>query len=154
MVMDSQHRPYGAMGGYEHMYAQQAPPQFHDPWAAANATQHSSTPSHTLYSTSAAQSQPIPISSMKDNRPTAISLPYTAIPVSGPSMVPSNSFATSNYSPMHHQAPQTTGYATESTYATSASPTHSFPTNYSMAYAHSLQHQQQQQRDDGKMGHM
>ncbi|KKZ63500.1 hypothetical protein EMCG_02231 [[Emmonsia] crescens] len=162
MVLENQNRQYGGGMGYDNAYQNQvhaSTPQFNEAWAA-----HSSPhPPQPIYPTS------MPASSVALNqavkreeisRPTAISMPYSSVPVPAHSMPPSSAYNTaSTYGGseqiivLPQEIPRTTfeqvqGY-------TSASPITSFtPANYPpMDYAHSLQHQQQQQQQHQQHHH-
>ncbi|KAL9105712.1 MAG: hypothetical protein Q9227_009152 [Pyrenula ochraceoflavens] len=152
MVMDNQPRQYGGMA-YEHMYPhglQSAGPQFTDPWSAHSAANTSSSVYPTAHPM---PPQPKP----ESTRPTAISLPYSSIPVSAPSVVAGSSYPAAGYGTTDllsapQDIPRTT-YGTDPSYATSSPATSTYPpTTYpSLSYAQSLQaHQQQQQHNSRK----
>ncbi|OJJ47249.1 hypothetical protein ASPZODRAFT_132224, partial [Penicilliopsis zonata CBS 506.65] len=161
MVIESQNRQYGGMGFdsvYHHSLPHHpaAPPQFTDPWAAvAHTTSH---PTPSLYATSIA-SNPMNLSSIKQEdapRPAALSMPYSSIPVSAPSLVAGTTYAPAPTAPtaptaattsytttpdimaMQHEMPRSS-FEQASTYTT-ASPLTTFPpaTYPSLAYGPSL----------------
>ncbi|KAJ5665825.1 uncharacterized protein N7477_008273 [Penicillium maclennaniae] len=133
MVMENQNRPYGGMG-FDNVYHHN-PPQFTDPWAA-HTTSHSTPP---VYATSMGNSISLPINPKEEvSRAAAMSMSYPSIPVSAPSLVPSNSYTT-GYGPevmgMQHEVPRT-GFEQPPTYTT-APPMSSFsPASYApISYA-------------------
>ncbi|OAX79658.1 hypothetical protein ACJ72_06020 [Emergomyces africanus] len=160
MVIENQNRQYGGGMGYDNAYQNQvhpSAPQFNEAWAAHSAPH----PPQPIYPTS------MPASSVALNqavkreevsRPTAISMPYSSVPVQAPSMPPSSNYnATPTYGGseqiivLPQEIPRTTFEQAQS--YTSAPPLTSFtPANYSpIDYAQSLQqqhhhHQQQQQQ--------
>ncbi|KAL2383539.1 C2H2 conidiation transcription factor FlbC, variant [Blastomyces gilchristii SLH14081] len=154
MVIENQNRQYGGGMGYDHAYQSQVhpgTPQFNEAWTA-HSSAHPPQPIYptSLPATSVAMHQTIKREEV--SRPTAISMPYTSVPVPAPSMAPS-----SNYSPapayggheqmivLPQEIPRTTFEQAQS--YTSPSPIAPFtPANYPpMEYAQSLQQQQQQQ---------
>lgn len=152
MVLDNSYRQHGGMG-YDNMYSTQIHqhPQFTDPWAHTSSNSTSS-----IYPTSMGSSNMGLNSVVKPepSRPTAISMPYSSIPVSAPSMVSSNNYSTAGYGgsdllSLAQDLPRST-YATQSTYATSSPAASSFaPSNYSsLNYVQSVQQQQQHQTQD------
>lgn len=154
MVIDNQSRQYGGMG-YEHLYSNpmQTSPHFTDPWNNTHASANSST---SLYPTSLSSSN-LGLTSMakqKGSRPTAISMPYSSIPVSAPSMVAGSNYSTTGYGgsdllSLSQDLPRTS-YGTEQTYATASPSTSAYaPGSYSsLNYAQSIQQQQHQQQQD------
>lgn len=130
MVMENQNRPYGGMS-FDNVYHHT--PQFTDPWA--HTSSHSTPP---VYATSMGNgaSMPLGVKSEEVNR-TGMSMPYSNLPVSAPSMVGSN-YATANYGPevmgMQHEVPRTTFDQAPS--YTTAPPMSSFaPTYAPVSYA-------------------
>jgi hypothetical protein len=155
MVIENQNRQYGGMGGFDHVYQNNMhhtqSPQFTDPWAAHAHTSSHATPS--VYPTSMGTSQlsMSPVKHEDVTRPTAISMPYSSIPVSAPSLVAGTSYASAGYGgsemlAMHHDIPRSTFDAAPS--YTAAAPINSFtPANYtSMGYASGLPTQQDARR--------
>ncbi|PGH17889.1 hypothetical protein AJ79_00788 [Helicocarpus griseus UAMH5409] len=153
MVIENQNRQYGGGMGYDNAYQSHVhpnPPHFNEGWAA-----HSSPhPPQSLYPTSLpASSVAVTPKREEISRPTAISMPYSSVPVPAPSMPTSSNYSSSApaYSGseqlivMPPEIPRTTFEQAQS--YTSASPINSFtPANYPpMDYAHSLHHQQHQQ---------
>lgn len=156
MVIENQHRQYGGIG-YDNVYQNHihpAPAHFSDTWS-------SQTPSHPppIYPSSMASNN-VPMGPQPKRedvaRPPPLSVPYSNIPVSAPSMG-----ATTSYNPTHPynesgllvmqpDLPRTTTSFDQHPSYTAPSPmNNSFtPANYSpLDYAHSLhQHQQQQQQ--------
>ena len=148
MVMENQNRQYGGMG-FDNVYQHNiphhhTPPHFTDPWADAHTSSHPNPP---MYAT-AMGANPLPLNPVKQedvNRPSPMSMPYSSIPVSAPSLV-----AGSNYSTASYPAPDVMGmqqglprssFEQTPTYTT-ASPMSNFaPASYPMGYAPPL-HQQ------------
>ncbi|RAL13801.1 C2H2-type zinc finger protein [Aspergillus homomorphus CBS 101889] len=95
MVIENQNRQYGGMG-FDSVYQHNIhhnPPQFTDPWAAAQTSSHSNPP---VYATSLGPS-PIGLNHVKQeevSRPAAMSMSYSSIPVSAPSMVAGSNYST------------------------------------------------------------
>ena len=152
MVVDNQHRPFGGNLGYEHLYSNA--PHFTDPWAS----QSSAPASNQVYSTSMNTST-MPVHKQEpSSRPTGISMPYSSIPVSAPSMVsaatsyPTSAYGSSDLMGYSSEMPKTT-YATQPSYATSSPATSNYSQNSypSSTYGQSLlaqQHQQQRKMSD------
>ncbi|KAK2757079.1 hypothetical protein FQN54_005048 [Arachnomyces sp. PD_36] len=157
MVIQNQNRQYGGMG-FDNVYQNNIPqnsPQFTDPWTA----QSSPNQPPSMYPTAMGSNQMnmAPVKQEDVSRPTAISMPYSNIPVSAPSMVGgtsnSNNSTYSNppayggldMSSVPQELPRTSfeqgqNYSAVSTMSPFA------PTNFtSLNYAQSLQQQQQQQ---------
>lgn len=142
MVMENQNRQYGGMGFdnvYQHNIPHHNPPHFTDPWAEAHTTSHPNPP---MYATS------MPLNPVKQedvSRPSPISMPYSSIPVSAPSLVPGSSYSTTSYPApevmgIQHSMPRTSFEQTPA--YTTASPMSNFaPASYPMSYAPSLQQQ-------------
>jgi hypothetical protein len=149
MVIENQNRQYGGMS-FDSVYSHNvphhslpgshAPPQFTDPWASAHTSSHSTPP---VYATSMGINHTKP---EEVSRPT-LSMPYSSIPVSAPSMVTSSSYTTapSNYSGaevmgLQHDMPRTTFEQTP-TYTTAPSMSSFTPATYApISYAPSLAH--------------
>ncbi|EAU38120.1 conserved hypothetical protein [Aspergillus terreus NIH2624] len=124
-------------------------PQFTDPWSAAHTTSHSTPP---VYATSMGASQ-IGLSHPKQeevNRPAPMSMPYSSIPVSAPSMVTGSSnysatAATSYPAPevmeMPHGIPRSS-FEQGPAYTTASSMSTFAPASYApLSYTPSLHHQ-------------
>jgi hypothetical protein len=153
MVIENQNRQYGGMG-FDHVYQnnvhhQNHQPQFTDPWA--HTSSHSNAPS---YSTTSMGNNQLGLNSVKQHdvsRPTAISLPYSSIPVSAPSLVAGSNYSTAGYGGsemlnMQHEMPRSTYEQPAPSYTTAAPITAFTPANYpSLNYAQSL-HAQHQDR--------
>ena len=148
--MENQSRQFGALG-YDQMYPhglQATSPHFNDPWSAHSAA----NASNSTYSTAPAM-QP----QQKQDRPTAISMPYSSIPVSAPSLVAGSSYPAVGYGStdlpsVPQDIPRST-YAPDRSYTTTSPATSAYhSTAYPpMSYAQSLQqHQQQQQHSSRK----
>ncbi|PYI08478.1 hypothetical protein BO78DRAFT_72851 [Aspergillus sclerotiicarbonarius CBS 121057] len=149
MVIENQNRQYGGMGFdnvYQHNMHHHNPPQFTDPWAAQTSS-HSNPP---VYATSMGPSQ-IGLGHVKQeevSRPS-MSLPYSSIPVSAPSMVAGSNYsaATASSYPgpemmgLSHDMPRTS-FEQAPAYTT-ASPMSSFaPASYApLSYAPHMHHQ-------------
>ncbi|RHZ72822.1 hypothetical protein CDV55_108995 [Aspergillus turcosus] len=149
MVIENQNRQYGGMSFdsvYSHNVPHHAPPQFTDPWASAHTSSHSTPP---VYATSMGINHTKP---EEVSRPT-LSMPYSSIPVSAPSMVTSSSYTTAptNYSGaevmgLQHDMPRTTFEQTP-TYTTAPSMSSFTPATYApISYAPSLAHPHQDNR--------
>lgn len=143
MVIENQTRQYGGMGFDNPVYHHGAP-HFTDPWAAAHSSSHSAAP---MYSTASMGNGQLPLNSVKQedvNRPSPISMPYSSLPVSAPSLVAGNSYSTSYANPevmgMQHEMPRT-GFEQAPTYTTASSMGNFGPASYPMGYAPSLQQQ-------------
>ncbi|KAG5289670.1 C2H2 zinc finger domain-containing protein [Histoplasma ohiense] len=162
MVIENRNRQYGGGMGYDNAFHSQvhpSTPQFNEPWAA-----HSSPhPPQPIYPTSMPASSVAlnhPVKRAEVSRPTAISMPYSTVPVPAPSISPSSNYNPASTYPGSEQIivlppeiPRTTfdqaqGY-------TSVSPITSFtPANYPpMDYAQSLQHQHQHQHQQQQQHH-
>ncbi|EER43140.1 C2H2 zinc finger protein [Histoplasma capsulatum H143] len=162
MVIENRNRQYGGGMGYDNAFHSQvhpSTPQFNEPWAA-----HSSPhPPQPIYPTSMPASSVAlnhPVKRAEVSRPTAISMPYSTVPVPAPSISPSSNYNPASTYPGSEQIivlppeiPRTTfdqaqGY-------TSVSPITSFtPANYPpMDYAQSLQHQHQHQHQPQQQHH-
>lgn len=147
MVIENQNRQYGGMGFdsvYQHNLPHHNPPQFTDPWAEAHTSSHSNPP---MYATSLGANQ-LPLNPVKQddvNRPSPISMPYSSIPVSAPSLVTGSNYSTTSYPApevmgMQQGLPRTSFEQTPA--YTTASPIGNFaPASYPMSYAPSLQQQ-------------
>ena len=88
MTMDSQQRHHLGSMGYEHMPYSAGPPQFSNPWAATSAPH---TPSG-LFPTSLASSTLgyQPLSKPQSARTTTMTMPYSSLPASAPSIGTAN----------------------------------------------------------------
>ncbi|KAJ5899629.1 hypothetical protein N7495_004373 [Penicillium taxi] len=152
MVIENQNRPYGGMG-FDTVYPHN-PPQFTDPWATAHTTSHSTPP---VYATAMGNTT-IPINTVKQeemNR-SAMSMPYSNIPVSAPSLVPANNYTT-GYGPevmgMQHEVPRTALDHTPA-YTTAPPMTSYAPATYApVSYAplHPSQDTRRISHSDGRM---
>ncbi|PGH01952.1 hypothetical protein AJ80_08934 [Polytolypa hystricis UAMH7299] len=154
MVIEHQNRQYGGIGYdsvYHHNHAAPSAPHFNENWAS----QHSSSyPSSSVYSTPVTNAGVTMNAHIKrdDIRPPAISLPYSNIPVSAPTMVAGNNYTATTYGGpemlvLPPDLPRTS-FEQPQTY-TSASPMSSTfsHTSYSpIEYVQSLHQQQQQQQ--------
>ncbi|EAW14351.1 C2H2-type zinc finger protein [Aspergillus clavatus NRRL 1] len=143
MVIENQNRQYGGMG-FDSVYSHNVPhhtPHFTDPWTAAHTSSHSTPP---VYATSLGINHTKP---EEVSRP-ALSLPYSSIPVSAPSLVASSSYSTAPTSypgpevmSLQHEMPRTTFEQTP-TYTTASSMSTFTPATYApISYAPSLAHQ-------------
>ncbi|CRG86626.1 hypothetical protein PISL3812_03636 [Talaromyces islandicus] len=148
MVIENQNRQYGGMG-FDHVYQNNMPhtttqtPQFTDPWAA-HTSSHSTPPVYTSTSMGSSQLAMNPVKHADVTRPTAISLPYSSIPVSAPSLVAGSNYPTSAYAGsdmmnLPHDMPRSTMDGTPS--YTAAAPIGGFtPANYPpLNYSHGIQ---------------
>jgi hypothetical protein len=159
MVIENQNRQFGGLG-YDNAYQNniQPSPQFSDPWSG-HTTSH---PSSAIYP-GAMAAHPVALShgSKREDtlRPSAISMPYSTIPVSAPSMVPSSTYPAAGYGGsellvMPPELPRTTFEQAQS--YTTASPMSAFtattyaPLDYAQSLHHQQQQQQQQQQPDGR----
>lgn len=164
MVMENQNRQYGGMG-FDNVYPHNAlphhnPPQFTDPWAAAHTSSHSNPP---VYATSSMGLNPVKQEEVA-NRPSAMSMPYSSIPVSAPSLVSGSSYSTSTPAAaaaattttpsypapemmsMQHEMPRTT-FDHPPSYTTASSMSSFAPASYApLSYAPSLHHPQDSRR--------
>ena len=166
MVMENQNRQYGGMG-FDSVYPHNAalphhnPPQFTDPWAAAHTSSHSNPP---VYAPSSMGLNPVKQEEVA-NRPSAMSMPYSSIPVSAPSLVsggsnyststPAAAAAATTTTPsypapemmsMQHEMPRTT-FDHPPTYTTASSMSSFAPASYApLSYAPSLHHPQDSRR--------
>lgn len=151
MVIENQNRQYGGMG-FDHAYQNMHhshPPHFTDPWA--HTSSHSNPPA---YATPSMGNNQMGLGVAKQDevaRPTTISLPYSSIPVSAPSLVANSTYSTAPYANsdmlnMQHDLPRST-FETAPSYP-AAAPINGFtPANYpSMNYAQSLHSQQPEAR--------
>ncbi|KUL87580.1 hypothetical protein ZTR_04633 [Talaromyces verruculosus] len=154
MVIENQNRQYGGMGGFDHVYQSNMhhsqTPQFTDPWAA-HTSSHSTPP---VYPTASMGMSPVKHDDV--TRPTAISMPYSSIPVSAPSLVAGNTYPSAGYAGsemlnMHHDIPRSTFDAAPSYPA--AAPINSFtPANYTpMAYSGLATQQDARRMSDARM---
>lgn len=97
----------------------------------------------------------VPLNSVKQedvNRPSPISMPYSSLPVSAPSLVAGSNYSTTSYpSPevigLQHEMPRTT-FEQAPTYTTASSMSNFGPASYPMGYAPSLQ-----QPDNRRISH-
>jgi hypothetical protein len=154
MVIENQNRQYGGMG-FDNVYQNSLPhtqtPQFTDPWA--HTSSHSNPPVYTTASMGSSHLALNPVKHEDVTRPTAISMPYSTIPVSGPSLVAGSNYSSAGYGgsemlSIQHDMPRSTFDAAPS--YTAAAPINSFtPANYtSMGYASGLS-----QQDARRMSH-
>ncbi|KAH8700785.1 C2H2 conidiation transcription factor FlbC [Talaromyces proteolyticus] len=146
MVIENQNRQYGGMG-FDHVYHNNMPhsqtPQFTDPWS--HSSSHSTPPVYTSTSMGSSQLALNPIKHGDVNRPSAISMPYSSIPVSAPSLVAGSNYSTSapygasEMINMPHELPRSTIDGAPS--YTAAAPIGGFtPANYpTMNYGHGIQ---------------
>ncbi|KAL1884497.1 hypothetical protein Plec18167_002087 [Paecilomyces lecythidis] len=159
MVIENQNRQYGGMG-FDNVYhgnMQHSNPQFSDPWSATHTSSH---PNPSMYATSMGANH-LGLNHVKQEdvtRPTAISMPYSSIPVSAPSLVAGNNYhsaagyGSSQMLGMQHEMPRTT-FEQAPTYTTASSMTAFTPANYApMNYGQTL-HQQQQHQDARRISH-
>lgn len=153
MVIENQNRQYGGMG-FDHVYQNNMPhsqtPQFTDPWAA-HTSSHSTPPVYTSTSMGSSQLTMNPVKHADVTRPTAISLPYSSIPVSAPSLVAGSNYSTSAYAGsemmnLPHDMPRSTIDGAPS--YTAAAPIGGFtPANYPpLNYSHGIHPQQDARR--------
>ncbi|KAE8163815.1 hypothetical protein BDV40DRAFT_132678 [Aspergillus tamarii] len=149
MVIENQNRQYGGMGFdnvYQHNMPHHNTPQFTDPWTAAHTTSHSTPP---VYATSMASNPILNHPKQEEvSRPSPLSMPYSSIPVSAPSMVTSSTYsttpATSYPAPevmgLHHDLPRTS-FEQAPAYTTASSMSSFAPPSYApLSYAPSLHH--------------
>jgi hypothetical protein len=148
-MVDNQHRPYGGMS-YDNIYSNSL--HFTDPWS------HPPTNHSSLYPTTLGSNNPGLSSMVKQetSRPTSISMPYSSIPVSAPSLVaggsyPSTGYGTSDLPSLPQDGLPRSSYGSDHSYS-SASPAHnSYATTaayHPISYAQSLHQQQHQQSSD------
>jgi hypothetical protein len=145
-MIENQNRQYGGVN-FDNMYQQpHGQPQFTDPWAGSHTSSHANPP---VYATSMGGNQ-MGLNAVKHddvNRPTAISLPYSSIPVSAPSLVAASNYTTAGYGGqdmlgMQHEMPRST-FEQAPTYTTAAPMGGFTPANYApLNYASSLHHPQ------------
>ncbi|KAF3484038.1 uncharacterized protein GIQ15_03362 [Arthroderma uncinatum] len=129
MVLEHGHRQYGGMGydgGVYQSHVQSNPPQFNDAWSA----QPASHPPPPAYPSSMSSTNPIKREEIQRPLPPALSMPYSSVPVSAPSMVPNGSYPAVTYGGsellvMPQDMPRTSLEQQQS--STTASPIHSFP---------------------------
>lgn len=140
MVIENQNRQYGGMG-FDSVYQQNMPhhnpPQFTDPWAGAHTTSHSNPP---MYATSVPNGVPVNVKQEEVNRQAPMSVSYSNIPVSAPSMVPASNYPGPEVMAMQQEIPRS-NYDQAPTYTTASSIPNFAPANYSMGYAPSIQQQ-------------
>ncbi|KAL1969134.1 hypothetical protein VTN77DRAFT_388 [Rasamsonia byssochlamydoides] len=161
MVIENQNRQYGGMG-FDHVYQSNMhhhnhSTQFNDPWT--HTSSHSNPP---VYSTTSMASNQLALNPVKHEdvtRPTAISLPYSSIPVSAPSLVTGSNYSTAGYGGsemlnMQHEMPRSTFEQQPAPSYTTAAPITTFtPANYpSLNYAQSL-HPPQPHQDRSRLSH-
>lgn len=147
--MENQSRQYGGMGFDNPVYHHNAP-HFTDPWTA-HTSSHSNPP---MYATSMGSGQ-LPLNPVKQeevNRPSPMSMSYSSLPVSAPSLVAGNGYSTTSYpSPevmgMQHEMPRTS-FDQAPTYTAASSMGNFAPASYPMGYAPSIQ-----QQDNRRMSH-
>lgn len=155
MVIENQSRQYGGMG-FDNVFPNSMPPQsqpqFTHPWLT-NSSSHSNPP---LYSTSLGGNQ-LALNAVKQEdvaRPTAISMPFSGIPVPAtPSLIAGSSYSTAGYGGSEMMAIPSeiprTSFDQSVSYATAPSINGFTPANYaSLGYAQSLPRPQPQQ--DGR----
>lgn len=152
MVIENQNRQYGGMG-FDHVYQSNMhhnqTPHFTDPWS--HTSSHSNPPVYTTSSMGAGHMGMNPVKHDDVARPTAISMPYSSIPVSAPSLVAGSNYTSAGYGGsemmnMQHDIPRSTFDAAPS--YTAAAPINNFtPANYtSLGYASGLPTQQDARR--------
>ncbi|PLB55847.1 hypothetical protein P170DRAFT_422347 [Aspergillus steynii IBT 23096] len=156
MVIENQNRQYGGMGFdnvYQHNMPHHNPPQFTDPWTAAHTSSHSTPP---VYATSMGLNH----AKEEVSRPSPMSMPYSSIPVSAPSMVTGSSYSTTTATSypgpevmgMQHDLPRTSfeqapAYTTTSPMSTFA------PASYApLSYAPSLHQDRRISHADARVG--
>lgn len=156
MVIENQNRQYGGMG-FDNVYhgnMQHSNPQFSDPWSATHTSSH---PNPSMYATSMGANH-LGMNHVKQEdvtRPTAISMPYSSIPVSAPSLVAGTTYhnaagyGSSQMLGMQHEMPRTT-FEQAPTYTTAFTPANYAPMNYGQTLH---QQQQQQQQDARRISH-
>lgn len=158
MVIQNQNRQYGGMG-FDNVYQNNIPqnsPQFTDPWTAQQQSSPNQPPSMYPTAMGSNQMNMAPVKQEDVSRPTAISMPYSSIPVSAPSMVggTTNSNNSTYSNPpggyggldMPVQELPRTSFEQGQTYSAVSTMSPFAPTNFtSLNYAQSLQQQQQQQ---------
>lgn len=154
MAVDNQQRHLGSMT-FDHM-PYPGPPHFTNPWAPTTSTDTTSQ----LFPTSLAQSNLglEAIAKQQAARANSVSMPYTSIPVTAPSIGAGSNFPTAPYGqpgllslPQDLLNPPRSSYGSENSYTTAPSPTPNVyaptPASYApLGYAQSFQHQQQQQQ--------
>jgi len=145
-MVDNQHRPFGGMG-YDSMNYHH-PPHFTDPWAHSSAS-HTNPLYPTTLGPSSMSINGIP--KQEPPRPTNISMPYSSIPVSAPSLVAGSSYSTtSGYGSQDVLSlPQGPTYGSEHNYSSASSVPSTYATSSTynpLGYAQSLAQQQQQQQ--------
>ncbi|PLB37810.1 uncharacterized protein BDW47DRAFT_34792 [Aspergillus candidus] len=147
MVIENQNRQYGGMG-FDSVYQQHnlphhTPPQFTDPWSAAHTSSNSTPP---VYATSMGSSQILNPPKQEEVSRPSMSLPYSSIPVSAPSMVPGSNYSTSaapsypgpEMMTMSHDLPRTT-FEQPPSYTTASSMSSFAPASYApLSYAPSI----------------
>lgn len=149
MVIENQNRQYGGMpfdSVYHHNpLPHPSAPQFTDPWASAHTSSHSNPP---VYATSLGGINPVKQEDV-GTRPSALSMSYSSLPVSAPSLVSGSTYSTSSTPAapsypapdmmgMHHEMPRTT-FDHPPTYTTASSMSNFAPASYApLSYAPSL----------------
>ncbi|KAK2749240.1 hypothetical protein FQN57_006856 [Myotisia sp. PD_48] len=156
MVMEHGHRQYGGMG-YEGVYQGPVQPHPHQHYGDGWSAPVSSHPHPSVYPTSMPATNSGKREIMQRPVPPAISVSYSTVPVSAPSMIPNGNYGSVQYggSEMLVLPPDMPRTSLEQSQAsTTTSPIHNFsPGGYSpLDYAHPL-HQQQQQQQPQNTGH-
>ncbi|KAI9753642.1 MAG: hypothetical protein M4579_005051 [Chaenotheca gracillima] len=139
MAVDNQQRPIGSLGGFDQMHSYASPPQFTNPWASTSSANNSSNLSFGGQTSVGLDA----LSKQQAARASRVSMPYTSIPVSAPSLP-----AQSNL-PMSYQQDalgvqqdmlnpsrlsSAPSYASEHSYATAPSPNSSAYPSSSASY--------------------
>ncbi|KAI9876036.1 MAG: hypothetical protein M1830_007476 [Pleopsidium flavum] len=158
MAIDNQQRHLGSMA-FDHM-PYPGPPHFTNPWAPTTSANTTSQ----LFPTSMAQNNLglEAIAKQQAARASSVSMPYTSIPVTAPSISAGSSFPTVPYGqpgllslPQDLLNPARSSYGSESSYTSAPSPNPNAyaPTSASYAplsFTQSFQHQQQQAHDSAR----
>ncbi|MCJ1367140.1 hypothetical protein MMC16_006272 [Acarospora aff. strigata] len=152
MAVDTQQRHLGSMA-FEHL-PYSGPPQFTNPWATTPSTNNTSHLFPTLTQNNLGLDA---LAKQQAARANSVSMPYSSIPVSAPSIGPSTTFSAGAYGqsgllnlPQNLLNPPQSSYGSESSYSASHSPS---PNAYSassspynpLSYTQSFQQQQQGQ---------